>query len=135
MKGLAQKTYEDSVLMPYSPEQIEEFRQLLNENLQHLIEEAKVTVDGMHEAVKDTFADPSDRATLETSRNTTLRMRDRERKLITKVQEALQRVDEGTFGICEECGEDIGFERLRARPVTTLCIECKEDQERREKRL
>jgi DnaK suppressor protein len=63
-----------------------------------------------------------------------LRIRDRERKLIFKIQEALTRIDEGTFGICEECGEEIGIERLKARPVTTLCIECKSSQEVEEKK-
>ncbi len=121
--------------MPRTPEQLEEYRQLLNQHLQELLDEAKVTVEGMHEAVRDTFADPTDRASLETSRNNTLRMKDRERKLISKVQDAIQRLDEGEFGVCEECGEEIGEERLRARPVTTLCIECKEEQEQREKRL
>lgn len=121
--------------MSLTPEQLEEFRHILYENLQALVEEAKVTVEGMHESATETFADPTDRALLETSRNTTLRMRDRERKLIIKVQEAMERIDEGTFGVCEECGDLISDERLRARPVTTLCIECKEEQERREKRL
>ncbi len=121
--------------MPMSPEKLEDFRHLLHEQMRMLLDEAKVTVEGMHEAVKDSYADPTDRALLESSRNNALRMRDRERKLITKVQEAIDRIDEGTFGICEECGDEIGEERLRARPVTTLCIECKEEQERKENRL
>lgn len=121
--------------MPMTPEQLEEFRHLLNEQLHSLVGEAKDTVEGMHEAAKDTFADPTDRALLESNRNFNLRISDRERKLITKVQEALNRIDAGNFGVCEECGDDIGVARLRARPVTTLCIECKEDQERREKRV
>jgi DnaK suppressor protein len=121
--------------MPMTTEQLEEFRHLLNEQLHSLVGEAKDTVEGMHEATKDTFADPTDRALLESNRNFNLRISDRERRLITKVQEAISRIDAGTFGVCEECGEDIGPARLRARPVTTLCIECKEDQERREKRV
>ena len=59
----------------------------------------------------------------------TLRIRDRERRLIHKIQEALTRIDEGEYGICEECGEDIGVARLKARPVTTLCVNCKARQE------
>jgi DnaK suppressor protein len=125
----------NGIHMPLTAEKVEEYRHLLNEHLQGLLGEAKVTVEGMHEAVRDTFADPTDRASLETSRNNDLRMRDRERKLISKVQDALQRLEEGTFGVCEECGEEIGDERMRARLVTTLCIECKEEQENREKRL
>ena len=75
------------------------------------------------------YADPSDRATAESDRAFTLRIRDRERKLITKIKEALTRMDDGEYGICEECGEDIGLARLKARPVTRLCINCKAKQE------
>ena len=63
-----------------------------------------------------------------------LRIRDRERKLIFKIQEALRRLDDGEYGVCEECGENIGIERLKARPVTTLCIECKSSQEMEERK-
>jgi len=63
-----------------------------------------------------------------------LRIRDRERKLIFKIQEALRRLDGGEYGVCEECGENIGIERLKARPVTTLCIECKSSQEMEERK-
>jgi DnaK suppressor protein len=61
-----------------------------------------------------------------------LRLRDRDRKLIRKIEEALERIEDGTFGICEECGEEIGIPRLKARPVTTLCIKCKSKQEEEE---
>jgi len=79
------------------------------------------------------FPDPVDRASLESDRNFLLRIRDRERKLIGKIQKALERVENETFGICERCGEDISEERLKARPVTTLCINCKAEQENKEK--
>jgi len=82
---------------------------------------------------KDTFPDPTDRANLETDRNFLLRIRDRERRLIVKIKEALARIDDQTFGICEECGEDISEERLKARPVTTHCIACKTKAEEEEK--
>ena len=75
------------------------------------------------------FADPADRATAESDRSFTLRIRDRERRLIHKIQEAIRRIDDGLYGICEECGEDIGVARLKARPVTTLCVSCKARQE------
>jgi DnaK suppressor protein len=94
--------------------------------------EAGKTVEDMDE--DENFPDPTDRATLESNRNSVLRIRDRERKLIFKMQEALQRLDAGEFGVCEECGEEIGVERLKARPVTTLCIECKSNQEIEEKK-
>lgn len=113
-------------------EKQEEFRELLNQRLSDLLEEATKTVSGMT-GQEENFPDPTDRASMESDRNFTLRIRDRERKLITKIKEALERIDEGTFGICEQCGEPISEERLRARPVTTLCIECKKKQENEEK--
>jgi len=108
------------------------FKGLLQKQLDELIGEALKTVNGMT-SLKDNFPDPTDRAALETDRNFLLRIRDRERKLIEKIKEALERIDNGTFGICEVCGRDIGEERLKARPVTTLCIDCKKKQEAREK--
>jgi DnaK suppressor protein len=113
-------------------EKLEYFRRLLQDQLDELIDEALKTVNGMTN-LKDTFPDPTDRAALETDRNFLLRIRDRERKLIEKIKEALDRIDNGRFGICEVCDKDIGEERLNARPVTTLCIECKKKQEAREK--
>ena len=110
----------------------EYFRKLLNERLERLLEEASKTVSGMTDQA-DNFPDPTDRAALESDRNFLLRIRDRERKLIIKIKEALERLDNGTFGICEACGKEISEERLKARPVTTLCIECKKKQETDEK--
>ncbi|MGD9505897.1 MAG: RNA polymerase-binding protein DksA [Syntrophobacteraceae bacterium] len=108
------------------------FRELLLQRLDELLNEAEKTVAGMTD-MEESFPDPTDRASLESDRNFTLRIRDRERKLISKIREALDRLEEGTFGICESCGDDISFERLRARPMTTLCIECKRRQEASEK--
>jgi DnaK suppressor protein len=109
------------------------FRDLLNERKRDLIIEASRTVDGMEDS-RDEIADPSDRASLEGNRSLTLRIRDRERKLITKIEEALGRIDDGSYGVCEECGGMISVERLKVRPVTTLCITCKAEQEEAEKR-
>ncbi|MFQ5904853.1 MAG: RNA polymerase-binding protein DksA [Candidatus Binatia bacterium] len=112
------------------------FRRLLRRRMQELLSEAGKTVEGMDE--EENFPDPADRASLEANRNFILRIRDRERKLILKIQEALRRLDEGAYGICEACGEKIGIARLKARPVTTLCIDCKSSQEveeRKSKRL
>jgi DnaK suppressor protein len=78
------------------------------------------------------FPDPTDRASFESDRNFLLRIKDRERKLIMKVKEALDRIENGTFGICESCGRPISEKRLMVRPVTTECIECKTEEERRE---
>jgi len=113
-------------------EKKEKFRKILLDRLNELIQEASKTMSEMSGEVEN-FPDPTDRAALESDRNFELRIRDRERKLIKKIREALQRLEDGTFGICEECGEEISEERLMARPVTTLCIKCKEKQEREEK--
>lgn len=79
------------------------------------------------------FPDMGDQATAETDRNFMLRLRDRERLLLKKIDEAIERIDNGTYGICEICGNKIDIKRLEARPVTTLCIECKVNQEKEEK--
>ena len=115
--------------------ELKHFQALLNEKLEELLKEADRTVDGMTDAKAENFPDPTDRASLESNRNFTLRIRDRERKLIVKIKEALARIDDGSYGKCEECGENIGRERLEARPVTTLCIDCKSMQEVEERRL
>jgi len=106
----------------------EYFKDLLTRRMNELLNEANKTVSVMTDDVQK-FPDPTDRATLESDRNFELRIRDRERKLIKKIKEALQRIEDGTYGICELCGEDISRQRLEARPVTTLCIECKKKQE------
>lgn len=108
------------------------FKEILTRRLNELLEEAEKTVAGMTDT-EETFPDPTDRATLESDRNFLLRIRDRERKLIMKIREAMQRIDDESFGVCESCGDDIGIDRLRARPVTTLCIECKRKQEANER--
>jgi DnaK suppressor protein len=113
---------------------IEYFRELLTERLETLLAEASDTVSGMTDE-KASFPDPTDRAAMEADRNFTLRIRDRERKLIVKIRQALERIDAGTYGICEVCGEDISIKRLKARPVTTQCIECKTKEEARENAL
>lgn len=108
------------------------FKKLLQEQKNILIMEAQRTVSGMTD-IKENFPDPTDRATLESDRNFLLRIRGRERKLLLKIEEALERIEDGTFGICEKCGEEISEQRLKARPVTTLCIECKKKEEALEK--
>lgn len=112
---------------------LESFKHLLADRRKELLSDAERTVSRMTTG-KENFPEPADRAALESDRNATLRIRDRERKLLAKIEEALERIDDGSYGICEACGEDISVERLRARPVTTLCIQCKSDQEEREKK-
>ena len=115
-----------------SKKKIGYFKNLLSGRLDDLLNEANKTVSGMTDP-KENLPDPADRASLESDRNFTLRIRDRERKLIGKIKEALERIEDKSYGICEECGEDISKKRLEARPVTTLCIDCKKKQETEEK--
>ena len=113
---------------------IQYFKELLTNQLEELLSQADDTVSGMT-VPKENFPDPTDRASLEADRNFMLRIRDRESKLIKKIKKALDRIENGTFGICENCGEDISVKRLKARPVTTQCIECKTKEEAMEKAL
>jgi len=108
------------------------YKTMLNQKITELLSEAGKTVSEMTNG-KENYPDPNDRASLESDRNFELRIRDRERKLIAKMQEAIKRIEDGTFGICEVCGGPISEKRLMARPVTTLCIDCKTKQEKIEK--
>jgi DnaK suppressor protein len=110
------------------------FKKYLESRLDELLSQADDTVSGMT-TPKENFPDPTDRAALEADRNFMLRIRDRESKLIKKIKQALERIDGGTYGICESCGEDISIKRLKARPVTTQCIDCKSKEEALEKAL
>jgi len=113
-------------------ERLAYFQDFLNNKLETLFKEAQKTVSGMTDE-EETFPDPTDRASMESDRNFLLKIRDRERKLILKIKGALEKIDNGTFGICEVCEEEISEKRLKARPVTTLCIDCKTKQEAEEK--
>ena len=113
---------------------IEYFKELLTNRLEELLNQADNTVMGMT-TPKENFPDPTDRASLEADRNFMLRIRDRESKLIKKIKNALERIENNTFGICETCGDEISIKRLKARPVTTQCIECKTKEEALEKAL
>lgn len=113
-------------------QQLEYFRNLLTSMLAEAQQKGDSTIEELTDS-NEIFADPADRATVESDRAFTLRIRDRERRLIKKIREALVRMDNGTYGICEECGEEIGVSRLKARPVTRLCINCKSKQEEDER--
>ncbi len=113
-------------------ELMETIRKMLEERLRELLGEAQRTVSHMTD-LEAAFPDPTDRASFESDMSYKLRIKDRERKLIPKIRAALERIEKGTYGICEECGEEISEERLLARPVTTLCIKCKTRQEHEEK--
>jgi DnaK suppressor protein len=113
-------------------EQLEHFRKILQSWKQDLMVEVDRTVSHMKDEAAN-FPDPNDRATQEEEFSLELRTRDRERKLIRKIDEALGRIEDGTYGYCIETGEQIGVKRLEARPVATLSIEAQERRERREK--
>jgi DnaK suppressor protein len=120
--------------MKLKKEDLDYFQGLLQKQLDELIRGAGRTVDEMTFTEGNAaFPDPTDRASMESGRNFELRIRDRERKLINKIKKALEKVEDGTFGFCEVCGEPIEFKRLEARPVTTHCIECKTSEEEEEK--
>ena len=116
-----------------TPAKLEFFRHMLNQKINELLEEAGKTVSEMTNSIKENYPDPNDRASLESDRNFELRIRDRERKLILKMQEAIKRIDDRVFGNCDVCGGMISEKRLMARPVTTSCIDCKMKQEKMEK--
>ncbi len=113
-------------------EQLEHFRLILNTWKRDLMHEVDRTVLHMKDEAAN-FPDPNDRATQESEFSLELRTRDRERKLIRKIDEAIKRIEDGTYGYCVETGEEIGIKRLEARPVATLCVEAQERRERREK--
>lgn len=113
-------------------EKLEFFRKELLKKKDEILDEAGKTLSEMTDQTTN-VPDPNDRATIESGRSFELRIRDRERKLLNKIDEALNRIDEGTYGVCEDCDELIGTKRLEARPVTTLCIDCKTNQETQEK--
>ena len=113
---------------------IEYFRELLTKNLEELLYHANNTVSDMT-APKENLPDPTDRASFESGRDFILLIRDRESKLIKKIKNALERIENNTFGVCEKCGEDISIARLKARPVTTYCIDCKTKEEAAERAL
>lgn len=129
--------------IPYQPEPGEEymnkkqqdhFRKILNDWKAELSHDIDRTVHTMQDEVTS-FADPNDRASQESDMALELRNRDRERKLIKKIDETLRNIDSGDYGYCEGCGIEIGLKRLEARPTATLCIDCKTLDEMREKQV
>ncbi len=117
-----------------SPAQLDHFRGILNGIKTELGADIDRTVHTMQDEAT-VFADPNDRASQESDMSLELRNRDRERKLIKKIDEMLARIDSGDYGYCEKCGVEIGLSRLEARPTATLCIDCKTLDEIREKQI
>jgi len=114
-------------------EQLKYFEKRLNEWKQKLLKEVGITIGENLTQNEIRQGDFGDLANLETDQNFLLRMRDRERKLITKINKCLTQIKDGTYGHCELCGEEIDFKRLEARPVASLCIACKTEQEKHER--
>ena len=130
-------------IAPYKPQrgeeymsdaQLEHFREILNAWKRELMYEVDRTVHHMQDEAAN-FPDPNDRATQESEFGLELRTRDRERKLLRKIDSALSRIDDGSYGFCEETGEEIGLKRLEARPVATLCLEAQERRELAERQF
>ncbi len=141
--NLKSKTSKKTKIAPYKEkkgeefmgsEQTEHFRELLNTWKKDLMEEVDRTVHHMQDEASN-FPDPNDRATQEEEFALELRTRDRERKLIRKIDEAILALDNGDYGFCEVCGIEIGVRRLEARPTATLCIDCKTLDEIKERQL
>ena len=117
-----------------NPKQLDHFRQIMNEIKDGLGKDIDRTVHTMQDEAT-VFADPNDRATQESDMGLELRNRDRERKLIKKINEMLANIDAGEYGYCDNCGVEIGLNRLEARPTATLCIDCKTLDEIRERQV
>ena len=117
-----------------NPRQLAHFRKMLEEMKRDLSQDIDRTVHTMQDEAT-IFADPNDRASQESDMSLELRNRDRERKLIKKIDETIGRIDAGEYGYCDSCGVEIGLKRLEARPTATLCIDCKTLAEIKEKQL
>lgn len=115
-----------------NPDQLAHFRKILEAWRNELQEEISRTVHSMQDETEN-HPDPNDRASQESDMSLELRSRDRERKLIKKINESIDLIDRGDYGWCESCGVEIGIQRLEARPTATLCIDCKTLEEIREK--
>ena len=112
---------------------LKRFKDILVEKKEEILKNAKRTLNEDMTLDADDMPDEMDLASSEYLQSFTFRLRGREKSFLDKIEKALKKIEEGTFGVCEECGEEISVKRLEARPETTLCIRCKEDQERMEK--
>ena len=129
------KGYKPSEKEEYmSPRQMDYFRNKLLTWREELVEESRETISNLRDEVRD-VGDEAERATRETENSLELRTRDRYRKLIKKIDQALTRLDDGDYGYCEETGEEIGLPRLEARPIATLCLDAQERWELRQKQM
>ena len=113
--------------------QLKKFKTLLTEKRDEIVKKAKQTLEEDMTLDANDLPDEMDLASSEYLQSFTFRLRGREKVFLDKIEKALRKIEDGSFGVCEECGEEISIKRLEARPETTLCIRCKEDQERTEK--
>jgi DnaK suppressor protein len=133
LKTKVEKTAKEKKVKRLSPREkkVQEIRKILIAQKASLLEEAKEAQNAL--PGQTVFPDLGDQATAEAERSFMLRLRGRERRLLKKIENAIEKIEQATFGICERCGSEIDIRRLEARPVTTLCIECKIQQEEEEK--
>jgi len=113
---------------------LQDFKKLLQQRLGELLDEADRAVKDISETEPDVSSDPTDQAVQELDRNRLLRFKDRERKLIRKIEKALTRIEDGSYGACEACSSPINEARLKARPMTNLCIDCATEMESEKQR-
>jgi len=116
-----------------SQKDLKRFKKMLEDSRTAILANARKTMEEESNFDTDDLPDEIDQASSEYAQSMVFRLRDREKFLLKKIEKALARIEEGTFGICERCEEPISQKRLEARPVTTLCIRCKEEQEKKEK--
>ena len=129
------KNYKPTLKEEYmNGKQLEYFRQKLMNWRQELVEESQETINNLRDEVRE-VGDEAERATRETENSLELRTRDRYRKLIGKIDQALARIDDGSYGYCEETGEEIGLARLEARPIATLSLDAQERWEHRQRQM
>jgi DnaK suppressor protein len=131
MKGKRKGKTKTDKHTPQREKKIQAIKKKLMQQKESLLSEAGVTLNSL--PGETIFPELGDQASAEIDRNFVLRLRGRERQLLKKIDEALEKIESGTYGVCETCGEEINIKRLEARPVTTMCIECKTEQEEEEK--
>ena len=113
--------------------EVKKFQDILEARKKEIMSQVAGVTDDVYALKEDDLLDEVDLASSESDQNMNIRLRDRERVLLKKINKALQKIEEGEYGICESCNEEINVRRLEARPVTDLCIRCKEEQEREER--
>jgi DnaK suppressor protein len=133
LEGVTQASGMGAGVIRLNQKDMKRFKKMLEESKKNLLNSAKKTLMEESNFDTDDLPDEIDLASSEYSQSMVFRLRDREKFLLKKIDKALSRIEEGTFGICERCEEEISLKRLEARPVTTLCIRCKDEQEQTEK--